>query len=986
VMVSGEVSDIYAAGLIAYELFTGEFPYRKGEFVDLVQDIAYRVPDYTPFDLLDSTLDNDRLAITIARMLEKNPADRYKDTTDVLNDLYALRGSRDDSNMIEMRESFLQTAALIGREDELQQLTDALKLTFEHRGSVWLIGGEAGIGKSRLTEEMRVRSLVRGALVLRGQAVAEASSAYQLWRGVLRRIILEVELTPLEASVLKPLISDIGRLLGRDVDSPPDIGAVASFNRLLTTITEIFLRYDKPLVIILEDLHWSQEGLTVLQQISSLVEKNPILILGTYRTDERPGLPSELPNATPLVLNKLSQRAITALTRAFVGDNGNQKQVVDMLQRETQGNVLFIIEVMRALYDETGSLENIGLMTLPRSMFGGGVRQVIRHRMRHLPDELMPLMEMGAILGKVIDIEAMNHLYGTDTVQDWLQQGSDSLVLAVQNEQWRFAHNTIRDTIIEGIEDTRRGSVHQKAAEAIEAVYDAKEQAPRLGYHWAKVGDAEREAYYKAIAAETSYRNGAFEEASDYFERLIELYETALPETPENHIINARYRRRLGTCYFEIGRLEKAMETLVASIGELSTPVPQSKLGIGLGMTWQILRQVWHRLSPFGARQTQSTDAERLEETALACNQIAEMVLTFQQGDPLMGLYASVRGLNLADKIGVSVPRAYSLGGISWLMAATGQKVLSKTYLSLAHEMFEQDVPDRAIPVGMFTMGLVYAGWGQWEEAQALATKCLQTANQNGDWRAWRQASGLNGDIAHFKGDYSTAIEYYKGAHASSERIRDFTQIALQKSIWARSLFMLGDYTGAKQLADEAIALDDKSSMVLVNRDAVGIMYAHYEQDWETLELFVRQFLESANESPIKIYVQYDGYVAAADGALALLAHFPQKPELRILAETTCKALDAFANVYPLAKARSLLCEARLAHLTGTDKAHCMADMEEAVAHAQSLSMRYEEALAKMYLGHLSEDNTHLDSASTIFADLDIQWGLEQLMRLSPKS
>ena len=121
-----------------------------------------------------------------------------------------------------IRESYLQAAEFVGRQSEMAQLQAAMAAAQAGRGSSWLIGGESGVGKSRLLSELRIQALVEGAIVLRGQSVdSRGHLPYQLWRDVVRRLILTTRLTPLARGVLQTIVPDIAELLEQSVSPPP---------------------------------------------------------------------------------------------------------------------------------------------------------------------------------------------------------------------------------------------------------------------------------------------------------------------------------------------------------------------------------------------------------------------------------------------------------------------------------------------------------------------------------------------------------------------------------------------------------------------------------------------------------------------------------------------------------------------------------------------------------------------------------------------
>jgi predicted ATPase len=207
-----------------------------------------------------------------------------------------------------------------------------------------LIGGESGVGKSRLVDELRTLAMVQGALVMRGQAISEVHSPYYMWRPALRWLCLLTELSGLEATLLRTIIPDVDSLLKRTIVQVDvaQIDPQTAQNHILKALENMLRRQQQPVVMIFEDLHWAgSESLSALSQLSKMAQALPVLVIATYRDDEQPNIPSLLPEIPVLKLNRLNESAIVELSAAMLGEAGTQPQVVNLLRRETEGNVFF---------------------------------------------------------------------------------------------------------------------------------------------------------------------------------------------------------------------------------------------------------------------------------------------------------------------------------------------------------------------------------------------------------------------------------------------------------------------------------------------------------------------------------------------------------------------------------------------------------------------------------------------------------------------
>lgn len=514
------LSDLHALGLMAYEIFYGEHPYHIDSPSALIFDILQTTPDVTDADLPEE------IKSTLEKLLEKSPSDRLQSATAVLDALGSITPSHLSQDDKDSWNSYLQAARFVGRRDELKLLADALTDAFDGKGSAWLLGGESGVGKTRLMQEIRTRALVQGATTILGEAMMGGGLPYQLWREPLRRLLLISEISDLDAAILREIVPDIERILGRPIPEAPALDSEQNQRRLIGAIIALIRNTKQVLVLILEDLQWLRESLEVLKAVVQAVSDLPILILASYRSDERPRLPQEMQGMKHLPIERLSYKEIADLSESMLGQTGRAPHVVELLAKETEGNVFFLVETVRALAEEAGALGNVGRMTLPPTVFAGGVKKVVERRLNHVPRPYHRLLRVAAVAGRKIDIALLNKLKQDVELDDWLMTVTNSAVLSVSEGRYQFAHDKLREGLLAEIDAEELAYLSREVAQTIEALYpDDPSLALLLAQHWAKANNPEKEAHYAYLTGEQLVWR-AIPEAREYLHRAL----TLLPE------------------------------------------------------------------------------------------------------------------------------------------------------------------------------------------------------------------------------------------------------------------------------------------------------------------------------------------------------------------------------------------------------------------------------------------------------------------------
>jgi tetratricopeptide (TPR) repeat protein len=800
-------SDLYAMGIIASELLQGRLPYAKTNPAALIEAKLNELPDVLSI--------GGRFGPIVGRLLARDPYDRYPSAEAVIAALSEALDQPIPAESAAVRESFLQASQFVGRREEFGRLSAALRAlvmsdkrttTTERVDRLWLVGGESGVGKSRLVDELRIQAMVQGALVLHGQGLAEGGLPYELWREVVRRLLLVVDVSDLEAGILREVVPDVDVLLGRDIPTAPPMDGKPGQTRLAHTIAGLFRRPEQAILLIMEDLHWASESLEVLKQLTLISGELRFMAVGTYRNDERADLPKELPKMQVLTLKRLSVDEIAMLSTAMIGEAGGRAEIVDFLNRETEGNAFFMVEVLRALAEESGSLSDIGRATLPERIIAGGVQHIIRRRLGRVPEADRALLKRAAIAGRQIDPLMLQRLadpLGTP-LEEWLTACANVAVLEAKDGQWRFAHDKLREAMLRDLPADEKAELHREVAEAMQAVYPGDEaRAAVLTDHWFAAGEVRRGAESAVVAAQVALSAAARRD-------VLAICERALASLPDDMpAIRVTLLRLRGSAHDDMGDSDQAQVAYEESLALAQMLGDQAGMADALRRLGYMLAS---RRSEFGKAETLLRQALAIDEAANNRKGIVQSLRNLAWIPYLQSDYANARtqyekalalGREIGDKRGV----ANTLGSLAVVSASLSDYPAARQYFEEALQMQRELGNQAGISIQTGNLGAFLSSIGEYAQSRAYLEQSLAMDRALGS-RGNEAISLINlGMVTLHQAEYVPSLEYYESGLAIARELGNPRHTGVALAGLGAVKVKMGDWQGAAECFEQAVVL-----------------------------------------------------------------------------------------------------------------------------------------------------------------------------------
>jgi transcriptional regulator with GAF, ATPase, and Fis domain len=531
-------SDLYSLGVVAYQLFARRLPFEDEDHEYLIQKQLQGSADLRPIERLES---GPGLVQVLRGLLEKDP-DRRPSSTDEVIRLLSVASGRDFSSVIEpSREHYFSASRFVGRDNELRTLQGACnEIRQSGRGAAYFITGEAGLGKTRLLEELRTWCLMDGWRVIEAGCLPGEGESYEVYRKILHRF------DRVGAAAQGASVDEIFRFesLPRPAEAgllqPSTESAASRFRDHLTR--ELVKRLsDAPSVLLLHDFHWADDANTaVLDYLISDISVQPVFVCVSIRPlkDEQSPLARLMKQAARhqraglLTLDPLPEDAVAQMIVSMTGSKELGKSVGNWLYTSSGGNPYFVEETMKHLVDRGVLRQEADRWVLEQSQLQNlevpkGAAVVLRHRLDQLSTTARGVADWISVIKRPVALDLLCRVLSWDAGKARAVLGELIMRQLVRvseegaSEQYEFRHSLIAEVLYAGIGRSRRRRMHGKIAEVMESLYGPDGCLQELAIHFTEGRVGKKAVGYALKAASLCRAEFAYETALRFFEYVL---------------------------------------------------------------------------------------------------------------------------------------------------------------------------------------------------------------------------------------------------------------------------------------------------------------------------------------------------------------------------------------------------------------------------------------------------------------------------------
>lgn len=892
-----------------------------------------------------------------------------------------------------------QRTELVGRTAERECMAGCMQaLVRASESSNVVLIGEAGIGKTRILDDLESAASRLGIKVLRGSGEAlETQVSYRVWGEILaacfgwrsrddlskkRQKVLDFLADQPELVDKLPLLDSVLPLDLPDNDVTRSLSGEGRALRTVELLAAILALHAQRFqtLIILEDAHWiDSTSWGVLRSARRAV--NPAMFVLATRPVELPFEFENLcqePNTHLLRIRPLSRDDVAQLSCQRLGVRSLPPEVVDLIHQRAGGNALFVEELALVLRDRNFlSLQGedaqlaVPLQQLARAELPATVGGVIVSRLDKLPMDQQLTLKVAAVLGQQFPIAAVEDLYptldGPVDVSAMLPSLMEQDLLRRSDAagQFEFKHALAQEAIYGLMLFAQRRQLHKRAAEWFERRHEDDSTAvlPVLAHHWERAEEFEKAVRCLDAAGEQSLERYANREATELLEHALQLAAEHPNEVDTTPTRQANWHRHLAEALFRLGKLDGCKEHGSRALALLGWKVPRKATATLLDLIRQAVVRI--RLSLRPPASCAPDDRERRLAAARVLNRLTEIEIYAENA--LGAVAGGLRELNAVEPAGPSPELGKALAVMAVLLgAAPPLRAVADRWAGRAVAITES-ASGLVAPLSyvLCRVAIVDLYACKWDRAVERLERAIEIARLCGDKRLREEAVGVCLLVRFFAGQLHETLPMLEFLRTSSALSANKQIIAWSHLGLAGTLIRHGKYLDAMaelERCNDWVEREGSNSEVLWKRGLAALAQSKLPHHRE-------QALATADSAlplitwPVAYWMQHALAAIAEVYIRALAQSDPRSAEHSELVDKAYLALRGvrrFGLLFPFGRGHALLWRAELALVLG-EKPRGVRLLRECIAFCTTHSLKWECALAQRTLClHLPPDDPTL--------------------------
>ncbi len=786
-------TDLYALGVILYQMFTGKLPF-AGADREVMQ--AHLAQAATPPREHNANISRS-MGHLVMKLLAKNPNERYASVRQTLQISSSLMSDTGQPGQPGRQ-------ILLGRTQQLHTLRERWLEAEAGRGQLVFISGEPGIGKTSLALQMARQS--EAPIVLVGQCQEqEGRLAYQPFSQALQAYVTMV---PPEISdpEIRRWLSHFSHLVPELKQIVPDLPVPAELEpqqaqlRLMSSMTQFIKRatQGRSWFLLLDDLQWIDEGsVELLRYLARQIPEMSLMIVGTYRDTEVGsdhllqkvlrdlGQSSEF---RQLSLDRLDQTDVTQLL-GHLWDPGVPESLTETIYIHTEGNPLYVEEVAKGLLDDglvtmragEWHFPEIETIRLPPSVY-----DAVERRIHYLNAETREVLSEAAVLGpafRFTDVVAMSGL-SEWTVLDHLDLALErQLVQEVGgSETLRFRHAEIHHVIYNDLGMLRQRRLHHRAGEAIEqrAQPEPERLADALAHHFSAAGELERALVYSMPAAQQAKQAYANDSALRWYERTLEMLDQlGLEEGSPLAAMQLSVYRDIGEIFKLTGNYDAALVQFASARALLESPPITPEETHQLADLCRLTADVYYRKGEYdtGLQWIEKglSYLDDKEATIELANIYSVGIILYGRKDRFDdALNWTQKGLAVASQLNTQEGKTalawiyYHSGYLFWRRNDYHQ---AKQYFQTCLDIHKQSDNSFGQSGAFNALGMIYGKLGNWDQAHDMYVQGEALAKEIGAIPYQGVFLNNRGFLDLRRGDWDQAMSHFEQSLSISQQL-----------------------------------------------------------------------------------------------------------------------------------------------------------------------------------------------------------------------